>query len=395
VNPANGLISLIPNGLPFGRVAGFTILSPEPFAGAPLAFHEMIVARGASAGRLLEPAQHGTTGGFLVTAIHQLMPNGMQIWVTIYTARWADRGQAMLFSVNAPDVGKKFGPVANEMIARIVVPQGPVASADPSGGPPPGASTPAPGPGSLTPPPCLRPQGIEFCPKPVPTGSQVVPLAGAWIATSAQTTFSVDQRDPGVKSRVSTGMIVLFTNGVAARSNLVSGGAIDENYWSEGLAAMDARDPSEFGYRGAGKWTESGGKVTITWQSGSSVTLTRDGERLKEQYITWNPYPSIDGLRLEGRYEHPQPFGSPLGITLHRDGTFLADGLNNTMGGSTINPGFPEHGSGKYEISRWSLVLRFNTGFVQSINLMLGQGDPANPSDFVVNGYDFARVSGR
>lgn len=41
------------------------------------------------------------------------------------------------------------------------------------------------------------------------------------------------------------------------------------------------------------------------------------------------------------------------------------------------------------------LVLRFSTGFVQSMNLMLGTGDPANPDVIVVNGTDFQRAGAR
>jgi hypothetical protein len=377
-----------------GQVAVLTVFTPEAFAGPALDFHNMIVGRVAASGRLIEPAQHGTTGGFFVTAMHQLMPNGIQIWNTIYTARWADRGQAMVFSVNLPDVGRKFGPVANELISRIAVPQNAIA-----GPPDPGTSSPTSQPAALgtkpQAPPCYRPQGIEFCPKPVPPVDQAVPLAGAWIATTAQTSFSVDPSAGGVRSRVATGLIVLFANGVAARSGLVKSGTIDDNYWAEGLAVMDAHNPDDFGYRGAGKWTESNGTVTVQWQAGSTDTFTRDGENLKQTYATWHPYTPVDGLRLEGRYEHPQPFGPPLGISLLRDGRFTEDGVNETMGGATINPGFPQHGSGTYEIARWSLILRFSTGFVQSINLLLGQGDPKDPGDFVLNGYDFARVGGR
>ena len=48
-------------------------------------------------------------------------------------------------------------------------------------------------------------------------------------------------------------------------------------------------------------------------------------------------------------------------------------------------------GNGAFVTTRWSLVVHFSTGFSQSINLMLGQGDPADPKDIVLNGYDFVK----
>ena len=255
-----------------------------------------------------------------------------------------------------------------------------------------GASPPASAGGYPPPPPCLRPQGIEFCPAPVPTGDHAVPITGAYLATSAQTAFHVGA---GVESRVETTILLLFANGVAARSAAMKSGDLDDTYWSEGFATMDPTDPSQLGMRRIGRWTEASGKVTITWQTGPAMTLTRDGDDLKEAYTTWAPYPRIDGLKLEGRYQHVVEFGPPWSVTLHRDGTFTSDGLNETMGGTTINPGFPAQGSGTYEIMKWSLVLRFSTGFVQSISLMLGKGDPANPDVIVLNGTDYQRTGAR
>lgn len=81
--------------------------------------------------------------------------------------------------------------------------------------------------------------------------------------------------------------------------------------------------------------------------------LTRNGNHLKERYTTWAPYPRIDGLKLEGHYQHVVPFGPPWSVTLHQDGTFTSDGLNETMGGTSINPGFPAQGSGVYQIMKW------------------------------------------
>ena len=172
-------------------------------------------------------------------------------------------------------------------------------------------------------------------------------------------------------------------------------GSIDANYVAEGFATLDPSDPSKLGVRRAGRWIEQSGKITISWASGETMDLTRDGSNLKERYVTWTPYASVDGLRLDGRFQRVVPFGPPWAITLRKDGTFTEDLAGETMGGTIVNPAFPEHGSGSYEIRRWSLILRFGTGFVQSINLLLGEGGPANPSVIVLNGFDFTRSAGR
>ncbi len=397
VDRNTGVITLMPGGLAFGRVAVVTVFSPEPYSGSAAAYHDEIMRRATANGRLLEALRTRTAGGFLATWVRQLMPNGIQLWVTIYTARWSDRGQALVFSANAADVESKYLPAADAMVRSIVVPQ---ALAGPPVAPqlPPNANlVTAPSTPTAT-APCLRPTGIEICPKPVPPPDQVVPIVGAYLSAGPRTSFSVDPRDPGVRSRVSTTILLLFANGVAARSSAMKDGT-DGTYWAEGFATMDPRDPSQLGARRAGRWSEHGDTVSIAWQIGPAVSLTRDGNTLKEQYSVWTPYPSVDGLRLEGRFERdlgaqvdiPGYQPTPQVLTLRQDGTFTADGVDIIMGGTVVNPGFPEHGSGTYEIARWSLILRFTTGFVQSINLLLGEGDRADPDGLVLNGNYFGR----
>jgi hypothetical protein len=338
--------------------------------------------------RLLEPPLNGGGGLFLLTALHELAPNGAPIWIMLYTAHWGDRGQTVMFSADSPDLFKRYAPAADSMVHAMTVPQvaaAPSASAAPASAAAATASGPYP-----PPPPCLRPQGIESCPHPVVTGPNAVALTGAYLASAPRTSFSVEG---GVQTKVETTILLLFANGVAARVPMVGSGAIDDTYWAEGLATLDPRNVDSIGARSAGHWTESGGKVTITWQIGGAQTLTRESKNLREPYVTWHPYDSIDGLRIAARYEHAAPFGPPWGITLRADGTFSEDLVNETMGGTDINPGFPEHGVGRYEIARWSLILRFPNGFVQSINLLLGAGDPQNQPSISLNGFDFERVT--
>ena len=381
VNPNTGLVSLMPQRLPYGRVCLITVFGAEPFPGTATDYHEEIVRRATGFARPLEPPLRDSVGAFLLTRVHQLMPNGVQFWVTVYTTRWGDWGQAFVMTANAPDVFGRFAPVADAMIAGIPVPQTTAATAAPT-------ATPARG---GAPPPCYRPNGIEFCPKPVVPDSPATAIAGAYIAAAARSGYNVGV---GVRSTVRTEILLLFANGVAARVPLAKSGAIDDTYWAEGLATMDPRQPDSIGARSLGRWTERSGTISIRWQIGPPTTLTREGTKLKEEYTAWAPYPSVDGLQLEARYQRIEEYVTPSWIALHRDGTFEENGVNVTMGGETINPLFPERGSGRYEIRRWSLILRFSTGFVQSINLLLGDNRTA-PPDILLNGYRYVRAPSR
>jgi len=49
-------------------------------------------------------------------------------------------------------------------------------------------------------------------------------------------------------------------------------------------------------------------------------------------------------------------------LVLHKDGTFQAERVGQVVGGAIVDPAFPESGSGKYEVSKWTLILRFSNG---------------------------------
>ena len=221
-----------------------------------------------------------------------------------------------------------------------------------------------------------------YRPAAVASADRGIPIVGSFISAAPRTSYSVGS---GVRSKVETLMLVLFANGVAARASVMKDGSIDANYVAEGFATLDPSDPSKLGVRRAGRWIEQSGKITISWASGETMDLTRDGSNLKERYVTWTPYASVDGLRLDGRFERVVPFGPPWGITLRKDGTFTEDLAGETMGGTIVNPAFPSTARAVTR-SGGGVILRFGSGFVQSINLLLGEGGPANPSVIVWNG---------
>ena len=85
-DPRTGLVSLTPPGLRAPLLCVITVFTPEAFAGSGQAFHDEIVRRAISNARVLESPQHANVAAFLVTSIHQQMPNGLQIWSRIHRA---------------------------------------------------------------------------------------------------------------------------------------------------------------------------------------------------------------------------------------------------------------------------------------------------------------------
>jgi hypothetical protein len=377
VDPRTAVTTLMPGRLPPGQVAVITVFSPEPFAGTAAEYHAEITRRAIASGRLLEPPDSSSTGDVgggatrSATRHHVVMPNGAELWITIYTVRWGTQAQAFLLTANSAEMAERHGPAADAMIAGITAP-----SAEPARTPPVALNQPARSPQ----PPCYRPTGIEMCPQAVVADDPATRIVGAWIAAAARSRFTPGA---GVRSGVTTEILLLFANGVAARSAAIRSGG--DTYWAEGFATMDPRDPAQIGARRVGRWSEHNGTITIAWQIGAPQTLARDGRSLREQYTTWQPYPPVDGLRLDGRYQRIEEYATPWSLTLRGDGRFEASGLHNAMGGTAVNPGFPERGAGTYEIAKWSLILRFDNGFVQSMNLMVGE------NELVINGYPMKR----
>lgn len=133
-----GLVSLTPAGLRPPLLCVITVFTPETFAGSEQAYHEEIVRRAISNARVLESPQGASVGAFQVTNIHQQMPNGLQLWSRIYTARWADLGQVFILAANMPDLLSRFTPAADSMMNGMVVPSAPsrAANAPPVAAPP-------------------------------------------------------------------------------------------------------------------------------------------------------------------------------------------------------------------------------------------------------------------
>ena len=76
VNPQTGLVTFAPPGVPRNHSCAIAIFPAEPVTGAPVDYHNEMVRRATLNSRLLELPQHAGNGVFLVTALHELAPNG-------------------------------------------------------------------------------------------------------------------------------------------------------------------------------------------------------------------------------------------------------------------------------------------------------------------------------
>lgn len=122
-NAANGVSSFAPPNLQAGAQCVLTIVPVQLSNATADAFHAETVRQAASYGRVLEPPTHESVGAFLVTTLHQFVPPGIQAWVRIYTVRWNDRGEVLMFSVNSPELSRIYLPVIDEMVRTTRMPQ--------------------------------------------------------------------------------------------------------------------------------------------------------------------------------------------------------------------------------------------------------------------------------
>jgi hypothetical protein len=123
VNPNTGITSLAPRALPPGGVCLLLMVPAERFTGSAEMFHDDAVRRAVANVRVLEAGQRHTVGQFLVTSIREIAPPGVPMWVAIYTARWGDVGQALLFSTGTEELMRAHLPVVENMMRRAVLPQ--------------------------------------------------------------------------------------------------------------------------------------------------------------------------------------------------------------------------------------------------------------------------------
>jgi len=345
----DGTIALLAPGVAPGHTCIALIFPPGEFEGDAEAFQALAVKKVTEGGEILGKTETGTSGRFLFTKLVAKSAAGPR-WIDVYTATWGKRAQAVAFVADTQELHAFY--MAG--VATICM-------------------------NGYVPDPLLAP------------GAPAVPVIAAYLAGKLELNYSVDRNDPGVRQRAMQKILVFFKNGLCLSLDAMSTGRIDSTYDSRGIAGYDAaallKLPKD---RRTGRWTESGGTITVEWTLREAEKFERDGENLKSGGTSWGPLKSMDGARLEGTFDHPTGFGPVWSIRFGKDGRFDADGVNNTMGGEISMPAFPGKGSGAYEIRSWTLILRFDNGFRTSIALGVGF-DPATAKAILVNGFGFDR----
>lgn len=141
------------------------------------------------------------------------------------------------------------------------------------------------------------------------------------------------------------------------------------------------------------RWTEQDGVVRIPFPGIRALELTRGPTGFTARNGSkWLRVEPVDGLRLQGRFAQPASSLTPEAwISFAADGTFEQADLVHALGGPTNNPGFPRRGKGTYELRKWSLILRFDGGFTQTIQFLgIGRKLP-DPAAIVLGGAELVR----
>jgi hypothetical protein len=187
-------------------------------------------------------------------------------------------------------------------------------------------------------------------------------------------------------------LLLLFANGVAAKTDL-KGDNLAGHHEAEGFATMDVVNPAAIAGAPFGHWTDNGNSIHIQWNIGAPTELAKNGNNLEGKGERWTPFKLVEGERLEGTFVRKMEAGlRSQWIVLHKNGSFEGDGVNVTMGGEIVNPYFPAHGSGTYEVHKGSMILAFQNGFTQAIECMIDTAPNGDAKIVLLNGFPFERV---
>src|SRR5437762_5895445 len=125
---ARGVVVLRPRGLGPSGECLIMIGQPQAFSGTAEQFHGVVVRHTSQAAPVVETSPTVTLGGFLVTRVHQRMPHN-EMFTTLFTARWSDRGQVIAFIASDSGLEQSYRNAVAAMVREIVIPQSSVALA--------------------------------------------------------------------------------------------------------------------------------------------------------------------------------------------------------------------------------------------------------------------------
>ncbi|HZE96585.1 MAG TPA: hypothetical protein VE981_06145 [Planctomycetota bacterium] len=360
----NGIVALIPPD-PDSRQCAIFILQGQRGQTNELVYHNTLFQSALQGSQVDGTPDRAYRGSWQFTRARTVNAQRQNSWIGLYTTRVDDRLEGVMVTAATEELFKKHRFTVERLVVGIDFP------------------------GAKPPPPS---GGTDWTPAPVPDKARDVPIVGAWLVARMELVFSADPKFGAQKQMQTVKVVALFENKVAAKVDARSTGVIDSTYPAEGLATMNISDASLLaGNRRFGTWSEEDGKIRIKWNQGAEDVVERVNADLKGNGILWSAIKSIDGLRLDATYTRPNDFGLPYLLALRKDGTFDTDQVNETIGGKQVNKKMPEIGSGTYEFRKWSLILRFDTGFVQSIHVEFVGDDPAASKSILINGYAFDR----
>lgn len=361
----NGAVGLIPPD-PDGRQCSLYILPGQRGDLNDLVWHTRIFQAMTQGSQVVGQPEKAYRDNWQYTRVKTVNAQRQDVFVAVYTKKVDDRLEALVFSAATEELFKSYRFAVERLLIGIEFP------------------------GSRPPPPT----GLaEWTPAPVPDKSKEIKLVGAWLVARMELVFSADPKFGAQKQMQTLKVVALYENKVAAKLDARSTGLNDSTYPAEGLATLDVSDPKSLGAnnRRFGSWSEEDGKIRIHWNQGPEDVVEHEGDNLKGNGILWSALKPLEGIRLDGTYARTNWIGLAPSIVLRKDGTFDADQVNETMGGKQVNAKMPEIGSGTYEFHRWSLILRFDTGFVQSIHVDFDGPDPATSKSILINGFAFER----
>jgi hypothetical protein len=235
---------------------------------------------------------------------------------------------------------------------------------------------------------------LTYHAKGIPPKDRDVPLKGVYVFVG----FAFGAQYGGVGTTMTWGqhavqqLLLLYDNGVAAKVDL-RGGNLAGKYQAEGFVSLDVANPAAVSGPPFGHWTEDANSIHIQWNIGNPSNLARNGTNLEGNGERWTPFKLADGDLLEGTFVRKMEAGlRSQAIVLKKDGTFMGDGVNVTMGGSIVSPAFPERGGGRYEIRKGSMILYFSNGYTQAIACILDKTNTGDVKTVLLNGFPFEKV---
>ena len=417
---SNGTIVLNSPATARGPRLALMLLPPVAPQGEPKAwFAKQALVLAQSTGRVLESTETMEKGGLFLRAVRIEDKRRQQLRIFLYGYP-TTRGMSislLLVPLGVADqdpqleaanqyvqqlAGQRFEVNEDTLAAAGSAAAGPAYGASPGANPGIGGSaTGTPGPGVTR-----NAQGqyvgefgksdtdLTYHAKGILPKERDVPLKGVYVFVG----FAFGASYGGVGTTMTWGqkavqqLLLLYENGVAAKVDL-RGGNLAGKYQAEGFATLDVSDPTAVSGAPFGRWSEDEGAVHIRWNIGAPTELAKNGANLEGKGERWTPFKLADGALIEGTFVRKMEAGlRSQWIVLKKDGTFTGDGVNVTMGGSIVNPRFPERGGGRYEVHKGSLILYFGNGYTQAIACILDEAPTGEVKTVLLNGFPFERV---